>query len=286
MRERKQRRREERRPSLRCWRTCRPGGRTERRERRRGADGSTGIESMVFRMQSGCDATTRKRAAEAEADDGERASREEAGESAGREMRTLSSLLAEGATVLQEGSKAAEHEEFFDGRGCVYLTALDTAITVEEPDSEVQVEWNRPRAECFYDEYTGIELPREGVIRARHEEMATTEECFSATGRKPYGVRWVDSDKNPNPETRGNSSIAVGDVMSTFAATPRLETLRLLCSLCMSAAESDDFVFQVWDISRAHQHCKLKRKVFIRLPEEDPCSEVEGVCGLLVTALI
>eukprot|EP00971_Amphidinium_carterae_P218254 4332243-Amphidinium_carterae.1 len=26
---------------------------------------------------------------------------------------------------------------------------------------------------------------------------STTEECFTATGRKPYGVRWVDSDKSP-----------------------------------------------------------------------------------------
>eukprot|EP00971_Amphidinium_carterae_P128621 2547681-Amphidinium_carterae.2 len=51
-------------------------------------------------------------------------------------------------------------------------------------------------------------------------EYSTTEECFTTTGRKPYGVRWVDSDKSPNPETpdlrsrlvvqeaRGNSSIA------------------------------------------------------------------------------
>eukprot|EP00971_Amphidinium_carterae_P185401 3681190-Amphidinium_carterae.1 len=67
--------------------------------------------------------------------------------------------------------------------------------------------------------------------------------------------------------------------MSTFAATHPLETLRLLCnlcSLCMSAPESDDFVIQVWDISRAHQHCKLKRKVFIRLPEEDPRSREDS----------
>eukprot|EP00971_Amphidinium_carterae_P221649 4399891-Amphidinium_carterae.1 len=83
---------------------------------------------------------------------------------------------------------------------------------------------------------------------------STAEACSPATGRKPHGVRWVDSDKSPNPETpdlrsrlvvqetRGNSSIAAEDVMSTFAATPPLETLRLLCSLCMSAAESDDFV--------------------------------------------
>eukprot|EP00971_Amphidinium_carterae_P302043 6000578-Amphidinium_carterae.1 len=47
---------------------------------------------------------------------------------------------------------------------------LDTAATVEEP--ETAVEWNRPRAECFYDEYTIIELPSEGVIHARHKEMA------------------------------------------------------------------------------------------------------------------
>eukprot|EP00971_Amphidinium_carterae_P247073 4906834-Amphidinium_carterae.1 len=64
---------------------------------------------------------------------------------------------------------------------------------------------------------------------------STVEEAYTETGRKPYGVRWVDSDKSPNPETpdlrsrlvvqetRGNSSI--GDVMSTFAATPPLETL-------------------------------------------------------------
>eukprot|EP00971_Amphidinium_carterae_P057616 1139650-Amphidinium_carterae.1 len=74
-------------------------------------------------------------------------------------MQSLSLLLAEGATVLRDRF-FAEPEEFLDGRGCVYLSALETAVTVEEP--EVVVEWNRPKAECFYNEYTGIELPREG----------------------------------------------------------------------------------------------------------------------------
>eukprot|EP00971_Amphidinium_carterae_P060009 1187513-Amphidinium_carterae.1 len=83
-------------------------------------------------------------------------------------------------------------------------------------------------------------------------DYSTPEDCFTATGRKPYGARWVYSDKSPNPEKpdlrsrlvvqemRGNSSIAAGDVMSSFA-------LRLLCFLCMSAPESDDFVIQVWE---------------------------------------
>eukprot|EP00971_Amphidinium_carterae_P051429 1012994-Amphidinium_carterae.1 len=70
----------------------------------------------------------RKRAAETEADDGERASREETAASA-KEMRTLSLLLAEGATVLYGGDNSLEHEEFLDGRGCLYLMPLDTAVT-------------------------------------------------------------------------------------------------------------------------------------------------------------
>eukprot|EP00971_Amphidinium_carterae_P010786 213001-Amphidinium_carterae.1 len=67
------------------------------------------------------------------------------------------------------------HDEFLDGRGCLYLSlsALDTAVTVEEPG--LQVDWvsalRQPKAECFYDEYTCIELPRDGVTKARHEEM-------------------------------------------------------------------------------------------------------------------
>eukprot|EP00971_Amphidinium_carterae_P278459 5527538-Amphidinium_carterae.1 len=58
--------------------------------------------------------TARKRPAEAEADDGERASRAEASD-ASREMRSLFLLLAEGATLLYNSSNA-EHEEFLDGR--------------------------------------------------------------------------------------------------------------------------------------------------------------------------
>eukprot|EP00971_Amphidinium_carterae_P296829 5896686-Amphidinium_carterae.1 len=52
---------------------------------------------------------------------------------------------------------------------------------------------------------------------------STAEECCTATGRRPSGVRWIDCDKSPDPEkpdlrsrlvvqeTRGNSSIAIGD---------------------------------------------------------------------------
>eukprot|EP00971_Amphidinium_carterae_P234054 4644682-Amphidinium_carterae.1 len=141
--------------------------------------------------------TTRKRAAEAEADDSERTAREES---------TVRETETEGKHGRLRGPQCSGKAARLRNT----KSSLMAAITVEEP--EVQVEWNRPRAECFHDEYTGIELPREGVIHARHEEMAymqhlgvweysTTEECFTATGRKPCGVRWVDSDKSLDPET-------------------------------------------------------------------------------------
>eukprot|EP00971_Amphidinium_carterae_P166733 3304212-Amphidinium_carterae.1 len=88
-------------------------------------------------------------------------------------MLALSLLLSDGATVLDGRQKQSQlHDQFSDGRGCYYLhlSALDTAVTVEEPG--LQVEWQRPKVECFYDEYTGMELPSEEVIKARHEEMA------------------------------------------------------------------------------------------------------------------
>eukprot|EP00971_Amphidinium_carterae_P185591 3685060-Amphidinium_carterae.1 len=67
-------------------------------------------------------------------------------------MLALSLLLSDGATILPGIRSQGElHDQFSDGRGCYYLhlSALDTAVTVEEPG--LQVEWLKPRAECFYD---------------------------------------------------------------------------------------------------------------------------------------
>eukprot|EP00971_Amphidinium_carterae_P231908 4602432-Amphidinium_carterae.1 len=134
----------------------------ERRERSREAAGVSGTSAApggrqeeAVPMEVG---TGRKWAAEEEADDSERAAPPAADMKVltsagkqGRGMLALSLLLADGATVLDGQSRSEVHDEFIDGRGCVYLnlSTLDTAV----------------------DEYTGMELPREGVITARHEEM-------------------------------------------------------------------------------------------------------------------
>eukprot|EP00971_Amphidinium_carterae_P246496 4895903-Amphidinium_carterae.1 len=78
--------------------------------------------------------TGKKRAAEAEADDSERTTRGEAADlmalslgtlsvgKQGRGMIALSLLLAEGATVLNGRSQPEVHDQFMDGRGCLYLS--------------------------------------------------------------------------------------------------------------------------------------------------------------------
>ena len=65
----------------------------------------------------------------------------------------------------------------------------------------------------FYDDVTGVQLPYDGVMSARNEEIVEVKkhnvytkvpikQCWDRTGKKPIGVRWVDinkgDDKNPN----------------------------------------------------------------------------------------
>ena len=65
----------------------------------------------------------------------------------------------------------------------------------------------------YFDEMTHKQLPKEGVIKARVEEMVQVykhklytkvpiEECLQETGKKPIQVRWIDINKGDedNPD--------------------------------------------------------------------------------------
>ena len=75
------------------------------------------------------------------------------------------------------------------------------------------------------------------------------------------------------------------DTESIFAATPPLEATRIL--LAIAAQESpwndpDPITVTVADVSRAHFYAKATRDVFVRLPEEDPRAQEQGLCGKLL----
>ena len=49
--------------------------------------------------------------------------------------------------------------------------------------------------------------------------------------------------------------------------------------------EEKSHVVMFIDITRAHPHCSMRRQVWVQLPQEDPRSAEEGVCGLLLRSL-
>ena len=193
------------------------------------------------------------------------------------------------------------------------VSALEAGVTVEEPEVVDGLKhWCDQHGKRFFDEITGAELDPEGVRAARRDEMdfmarlkvwdaVDVAICWAETGRPPIGTRWVDGNKGdltrPDyrsrlvvQETKASGTIAAGDVGATFAATPPLEALRLLLSLTLTgdACEQDpaeQVVLRFLDISRAHPRCPIRRRVFVKLPPEDPDSQDASKCGLLRMAL-
>ena len=114
------------------------------------------------------------------------------------------------------------------------------------------------------------------------------------------GVRWCDVNKGDNEspdvrarlvvqDVRSKSTIAVGDIAATFAATPPIECLRLILSLIMSLPipknPAEMIVLRFLDISRADPHVEIEPEVYINLPPEDPAYGQADVCGLLLMNL-
>ncbi|CAK0853831.1 unnamed protein product [Prorocentrum cordatum] len=156
---------------------------------------------------------------------------------------------------------------------------------------------------------SGAALDPELVAAGRKEEMEflrglgayvydTKQRCREETGRDPVPMIWVDVDKvddrKPNvrwrlcvAETRYCTSMDLGGPSQTFSATPPYEALRMLISFCCSPrnADEDQRVLMFLDITRAHPHCEMKRKLWVKLPAEDPRSADPSVCGLLVRCL-
>ena len=173
--------------------------------------------------------------------------------------------------------------------------------TVEESAQPDFLPWRDNKV--VYDEMTGLPLDAKLVHEARTLEVDymhkmevykyVTSEEVKKSGIEPIPTRWVDVDKGdkdtPNirsravcQETRRRSTIAADDIAATFAATPPLEAMRMLCSLAMTDGSGltvsqkklpnnhdDRRVLGFYDISRAHFHSQVEREVYIRVPKED-----------------
>lgn len=134
--------------------------------------------------------------------------------------------------------------------------------------------------ECSY-------LMKHGVY-----EYASIADCIRVTGRRPLGLKWIDTNKGGPDAPLVRSRLVCTEVRRPglepiFAATPPLDTLR--ASLVKAASRwgrtGKDLKIQLIDVSRAHFYAQSVRDVYVRLPAEDPRHGEAGLCGKLVRTM-
>ena len=136
----------------------------------------------------------------------------------------------------------------------------------------------------FVDDVTGAPLDKNKAIQARRLEIEYFREMGVYTKMKwePWmkviTTRWLDVNKgdelSPNYRARlVGREIKTDKRMDLFAATPPLESLRMILSICAQHQSSydtaDNFILMSNDVKRAYFHAPATRPVFIKIPEED-----------------
>ena len=96
-----------------------------------------------------------------------------------------------------------------------------------------------------------------------------------AAGHKVITTRWLDVH-NGDEELRNYRARLVGRELETdnrlglFAATPLLESLRLLCSVCASDQwRTRPYRMLSIDVKRAYFYAAARREIYIEIPLED-----------------
>jgi hypothetical protein len=137
----------------------------------------------------------------------------------------------------------------------------------------------------FFDDVTGHDLDRDMATAARQLEMKFFKKMkvyeklprwMAARDRcKVITTRWLDINKgdraNPNYRSRlVGREIKTDTRLDLFAATPPLESLRLICSICASnQARTQPYRVMSMDVRRAYFYAKATRPVYIEIPIED-----------------
>ena len=115
--------------------------------------------------------------------------------------------------------------------------------------------------------------------------------CLAETGKRPIGTRWVDTNKGDklNPKIRSRlvaQEINRSNMPELFAATPPLEFIKFLISMCASSQwSSRPTRLMVCDVKKAYFYAAATRRVFVALPSEDTLPGEENICGLLERSL-
>ena len=110
-------------------------------------------------------------------------------------------------------------------------------------------------------------------------ECFTEVEARARTGRNLFGLKWINTNQGSAEAPRYRSRLICTEVRHK-AATPPLETLRILLGVACQEVVFQPFLVSIADVSRAHFHADAVRDVYVRLPDEDPKAK-QPVCGKL-----
>ena len=152
----------------------------------------------------------------------------------------------------------------------------------------------------FVDDISGAPLVKELAIAARKLEidffkrMGVYTKINREKWMKVITTRWIDQNKGDS-ETPNYRARLVGREIKRdkredlFAATPPLESLRIIISICASNKNSnfaeDNFIIMYNDVKRAYFHAPAKRPVYIKIPDEDFEPGDEDKVGMLNLSL-
>ena len=136
----------------------------------------------------------------------------------------------------------------------------------------------------FMDDISGAPLMKELAIEARKAEMQFFKKLgvYTKVPREKWmraiSTKWIDQNKGdekcPNYRARlVGREIKRSQRLDLFAATPPLESLKLIISICASNQFHEDpahrFVVMANDVKRAYFYAPATRPVYITIPDED-----------------
>ena len=152
----------------------------------------------------------------------------------------------------------------------------------------------------FMDDVHGGLLDKKLATEARRVEIEFFRKMgvYTKVRREPWmrviTTKWIDTNKgdadDPNYRARlVGREIATHKRDDLFAATPPLESLRYIVSLCASnqfhANPVDKFCIMSNDIKRAYFYAPSTRPVYIKIPDEDYEEDDEARVGHLNLSL-
>ena len=183
-----------------------------------------------------------------------------------------------------------------EGLGC----AKGAAARYDHPHAE-EPDWHALYSSGYFiDDVKGGRLDKEQVIQARQLEMAFFRKMGvyrkmprsqMPPGARTITTKWVDTNKGTDEEPNYRSrlvsrEIKTDDQPDLFAATPPLESLRYILSICASTQQGNKphRILSV-DVKRAYFYAPARRPIFIELLAEDRLPGDEGKVAQLNLSL-